>query len=215
MTRLQFLITAGPTIEDIDPVRFLSNRSSGKMGYALARAALSLGHHVTLISGPTALTPPEHCAVIHVRSARDMQTAVLSHLQKADVIIKTAAVADYRPAKIASQKIKKSSETLHLRLIRNPDILKKIGASKRDNQVLIGFAAETQQLIKNAQKKMLEKNLDWIVVNDVSQKSIGFECDENAVTLIHKDGSQKKFGKQSKIKLARELLRVILGNIIC
>lgn len=213
VTSLHFLITAGPTIEDIDPVRFLSNRSSGKMGYALAQAACSLGHTVTLISGPTALMPPKACRLISVRSAIEMKEAVLAHFEKANIIIKTAAVADYRPRKRAPHKIKKTSATLTLRLVRNPDILKIIGRKKRKHQLLIGFAAETQKFLKHAQEKIKKKNLDWIVVNNVSQKEIGFESDDNAVTLIHKDGTQKKFGKQSKVKLARQIVKVVLKRV--
>ena len=210
MSRLQILITAGPTIEDIDPVRFLSNRSSGKMGYALAQSAVKLGHRVTLISGPTALSEPSQCHFIAVRSAQDMATAVFKYAKKADVIIKAAAVADYRAQKVAKQKIKKKSAGLTLKLVRTPDILKMLGQHKRPGQILVGFAAETNQILQNANKKIREKGLDFIVVNDVSQSDIGFEVDNNAVILIDKNGSQKRFKKQSKIKLAEKILEEIL-----
>lgn len=210
MSKLHFLITAGPTVEPIDPVRYLSNRSSGKMGYALARAALKAGHSVTLVSGPTNLIPPEDADVIAVETAREMQKAAMSFAKKADIIIKTAAVADFRPVKTAKHKIKKHDATLLIRLVPNPDILKKLGRSKRKNQILVGFAAETRDLIKNSLKKIREKNLDWIVVNDVSRKDIGFGSNNNAATLIDRDGKKTKLPKQSKDRLAESLIRVIL-----
>lgn len=210
--KLSILITAGPTVEAIDPVRYLTNHSSGKMGYALAKAAVDLGHKVILISGPTGLVPPRGCRVITVESARAMEQAVLKHFAKSQVIIKTAAVADYRPVSIHSQKIKKTGATLMLRLVRNPDILKQLGMRKRADQTLIGFAAETQKLIKNAEKKIYEKNLDWIVLNDVSRKDIGFGSDQNAVTLISKNGLRIAFAKQDKMKLANALLKIILSK---
>lgn len=211
MTKLRFLITAGPTVEPIDPVRFLSNRSSGKMGYALAKAALKEGHSVTLVSGPTYLIPPEDSELIAVETAREMEKAVIRCAKTANVIIKTAAVADFRPVKMAKHKIKKRSASLFIRLVPNPDILKKLGRTKRKNQILVGFAAETRDLIKNSLKKIREKNLDWIVVNDVSRKDIAFGSDNNAATLIDRDGKKVKLPKQSKERLAETLIRTIVS----
>lgn len=209
MTPLNFLITAGPTVEPIDPVRYLSNRSSGKMGYALAKAALKAGHNVTLIAGPTNLTPPDDSEIFAVETAREMQKAVMRFAKKADVIIKTAAVADFRPVKTSKHKIKKSGAELVIRLVPNPDILKMLGKVKRKNQILVGFAAETRDLVKNAVQKIRQKNLDWIVVNDVSRKDIAFGSDNNAATLIAHDGTKTRFAKQSKERLAEGLIRVI------
>lgn len=209
--RLRILVTAGPTVEPIDPVRFLSNRSSGKMGYALAGAAVAAGHDVTLVSGPTCLKPPAGCRFISVKTARDMRVAVSKLFKKTDVVIKAAAVADYRPARPERHKIKKTEDEFVLRLTRNPDILKELGMKKCPGQVLVGFAAETQALLRHALKKMAAKNLDWIVANDVMKKGVGFECDENAATLIARDGSRTKFPRQSKKKLAEALLGKILA----
>lgn len=207
--RLNFLITAGPTFEDIDPVRFLGNRSSGKMGYELAKAAQKNGHRVVLISGPTGLKPPAHCHFITLRSARDMLKTVLKFAPQSDVIIKAAAVADYRPQKTSSQKIKKTATHLTLKLVKNPDILKTLGQRKKSRQILVGFAAETQNLMHHARQKMLKKNLDWIAVNDVSRKDIGFSAEQNEITLMGRDGSLHKFPKQSKAKIARYMIRLL------
>lgn len=209
--RLRILVTAGPTVEAIDPVRYLSNRSSGKMGYALAEAALAAGHDVTLISGPTCLSVPAGCRFIPVKTARDMREAVLRVFPKADLVIKAAAVADYRPAKAEGHKIKKTADEFVLKLVRNPDILKELGGNKRPGQVLVGFAAETRAILRHALGKMRGKNLDWIVVNDVLKKGLGFESDDNAATLIASDGSRTRFPKQSKARLAKALLAAILS----
>src|SRR5437660_2629500 len=179
------LITAGPTREKIDPVRYLTNRSSGRMGYALAEAALRRGARVLLVSGPTSLTPPGAAEVTRVESTEEMRDAVLKLLPQASIVIKTAAVADYRPKSTAGQKIKRKGP-MTLELEATPDILKEL-SSKKTSQIIIGFAAETQNALENARKKLKEKSVDAIVVNDVSRPGIGFDSDRNAVTIITPD----------------------------
>jgi phosphopantothenoylcysteine decarboxylase/phosphopantothenate--cysteine ligase len=176
------LITAGPTREKIDPVRYLTNRSSGKMGYALAEAALRRGARVLLVSGPTTLTPPSAAEAIRVESAEEMRQAVLKLLPQATIVIKTAAVSDYRPKSLASEKIKRSGP-MTLELEPTTDILGEIARHKQ-SQLIIGFAAETQNALENARKKLASKSLDAIVVNDVSREGVGFDSDRNAVTII-------------------------------
>jgi phosphopantothenoylcysteine decarboxylase/phosphopantothenate--cysteine ligase len=176
------LITAGPTREKIDPVRYLTNRSSGRMGYALAEAALRRGARVLLVSGPTALTPPGGAEVTPVESAEQMRLAVLKLLPEATIVIKTAAVADYRPKSAAEQKIKRKG-SMSLELEPTADILAEIARSK-SSQTIIGFAAETENVLENARKKLVSKALDAIVVNDVSRDGVGFDSDRNAVTII-------------------------------
>lgn len=210
MTKLRFLITAGPTQEPIDPVRYLSNYSSGKMGYALAEAALQKGHHVTLISGPTSLVKPTKAHVIPVTTALEMHRAVMKHYRKADVIIKTAAVADYRPVKQAKQKIKKSKKGITLKLVRNPDILFELGTRKHKNQILVGFAAETRQIHRNALHKLKKKNCDWIVLNNVARKGIGFGSDYNKVFLLSQKGRMIPLPRMTKKNLASKIINVIL-----
>jgi phosphopantothenoylcysteine decarboxylase/phosphopantothenate--cysteine ligase len=176
------LITAGPTREKIDPVRYLTNRSSGRMGYALAEAALRRGARVLLVSGPTALTPPGAAEVTRVESAEEMRRTVLDLLPQATIVIKTAAVSDYRPKTAASQKIKRSG-LMTLELEPTQDILREVSRHKQ-SQVIVGFAAETQNALENARKKLASKSLDAIVVNDVSREGVGFDSDRNAVTII-------------------------------
>ena len=177
------LITTGPTREKIDPVRYLTNRSSGRMGYAVAEAALRRGARVLLVSGPTALTPPGAAEVTHVESAEEMRQAVLRLLPQATIVIKTAAVSDYRPKSPAAQKIKRSGGPMTLELEPTVDILSEITRHKQ-SQLIIGFAAETQNALENARKKLASKSLDAIVVNDVSREGVGFDSDRNAVTII-------------------------------
>ena len=179
------LITAGPTREKIDPVRYITNRSSGRMGYALAEAALRRGAHVLLISGPTNIVPPGAAEFTRVETAEQMREAVLTQLPQATVVIKTAAVSDYRPKSVASQKIKRSGPT-SLELEPTADILAEL-ASKKTNQIVVGFAAETQDALENARKKLSRKSLDAIVVNDVSREGVGFDSDRNAVHIITHD----------------------------
>jgi phosphopantothenoylcysteine decarboxylase / phosphopantothenate---cysteine ligase len=179
------LITAGPTREKIDPVRYLTNRSSGRMGYSLAEAAVRRGARVLLVSGPTSLTPPGAAEVTRVESTEEMRDAVLRFLPQASIVIKTAAVADYRPKSTAGQKIKRTGP-MTLELEATPDILKEL-SSKKTSQIIVGFAAETENVLENARQKLLAKNLDAIVVNDVSREGIGFDSDRNAVTIISRD----------------------------
>ena len=179
------LITAGPTREKIDPVRYLTNRSSGRMGYALAEAAFRRGARVLLVSGPTALTPPPSAELTRVESTEQMRDAVLNLLPQATIVIKTAAVCDYRPKSTAGQKMKRKGP-MTLELEPTPDILKDISL-KRGTQVLVGFAAETENVLENARQKLVSKNLDAIVVNDVSREGVGFDTERNAVTIITRD----------------------------
>lgn len=200
------LVTAGPTREELDPVRYLSNYSSGKMGYAIARAARRRGARVILVSGPTALAAPPGVDLVPVVSARQMREAVLARLAEATVVIKSAAVADYRPAERSEQKIKKGKGMeLILPLEKNPDILAELGERKTD-QLLIGFAAETTDLLGNARKKLEAKNLDLIVANDVSRKDAGFDVDTNAVRLLYRDGRSEELPLLSKDEVAQQLL---------
>jgi phosphopantothenoylcysteine decarboxylase / phosphopantothenate---cysteine ligase len=179
------LITAGPTREKIDPVRYITNRSSGRMGYAIAEAALRRGAHVLLISGPTNIVPPGAAEFTRVETAEQMREAVLKQLPQATIVIKTAAVSDYRPKSVATQKIKRSGPT-SLELEPTADILAEL-ASRKTNQIVVGFAAETQDALENARKKLSRKSLDAIVVNDVSREGVGFDSDRNAVHIITHD----------------------------
>ena len=183
------MINAGATCEDIDPVRFITNRGTGRMGYALAEEALERGAEVVLVSGPSNLSPPHGCEFISVRSADEMCRVMLGRQDDVDAVIGAAAVGDFVPLNAYSQKIKKevSAETFFLELGLTPDIIKTLGQSKKDKQVIVGFAAETENVIENARKKMVDKNLDFIVANDVTLKGAGFEVDTNIITLITKD----------------------------
>ena len=202
------LITAGPTIEDIDDVRYLTNRSSGKMGYALAQAAISRGAEVTLISGPVHITPPAGAKVINIRSAKSMKEAVLEHAASADIIIKAAAVADYTPKTKYDGKIKKSGD-MTLELTRTVDIMAELGKLK-SHQILVGFAAEAADLINNAQGKLEKKNMDLICANDISRSDIGFAGDQNALSLLFRDGRTEQINKCSKQEAADLILDAIL-----
>lgn len=208
MAGKQVVVTAGGTREDIDPVRYISNRSSGKMGFAMAKAAKLRGADVVLISGPVNLEPPCGVKYIQVASAREMRKSVLDHYPNADVVIKAAAVADYRAANLEQQKIKKDSNDFELRLIKNPDILKELGEQKQQ-QVLVGFAAETEELLQNARVKLVKKNLDLIVANDVTHKDAGFNADTNIVTLLYPDGRSQELPVMSKEILAHKILEVV------
>ncbi|MDI1315422.1 phosphopantothenoylcysteine decarboxylase [Prosthecobacter sp.] len=203
---MRLLITAGPTREPIDPVRFLSNRSSGRMGYALAEAASKAGHEVLLISGPVSILPPANVELIRVETAREMFDAVRIHLPGCTAAIFSAAVADYRPAHTASQKIKKSATTLTLELERTEDILGSVRSHFAFTGFLVGFAAETENLIAHAQDKLSRKGCDLIIANDVSQPGIGFDSAENEVTLCLPGGQTIPLPRQSKTTLARELI---------
>jgi phosphopantothenoylcysteine decarboxylase/phosphopantothenate--cysteine ligase len=201
----KLLITAGPTREELDPIRFLSNHSSGKMGYAIARAAYRRGAKVTLVTGPTCLEAPYGVETVCSVSAGEMREAVLRHFVDSTVIIKAAAVADYRPGLRADKKIKKSDKTLTLTFVKNPDILSEL-AKLKEERVLVGFAAETDNLAKNAGKKLVEKNLDMVVANDVSQAGAGFDVDTNRVTLLLRDGSEENLPLMQKEELADVIL---------
>jgi phosphopantothenoylcysteine decarboxylase / phosphopantothenate---cysteine ligase len=177
------LVTAGPTYEPIDPVRFLGNRSSGKMGYAVAEMAIRRGARVVLISGPTALKPPAVAEFVSVETAEQMRQAVMERFPDATIVIKTAAVSDFRPTKAAGQKIKRE-KGISLELEPTGDILAELGATKFPKHIIIGFAAETENLIENARKKLTKKNVDAIVLNDVSRTDIGFGSEKNAITIV-------------------------------
>ena len=205
----KILITAGPTREPIDPVRFISNPSSGKMGFAVARAAEYRGAKVTLITGPTNLLDPNNVAVIRVNTAKEMARAVFDNLEQSDIIIKTAAVSDYRPKDYAEQKLKKEKDELVLSLEKTQDILKEIGRNKKE-QILVGFAAETEQLERYAEQKLIEKNLDIIVGNIVGHPDSGFGADTNTVTLFYKDGTKENLSNMPKDEVANLLLDRIL-----
>ncbi len=201
----RILVTAGPTQEPLDPVRFISNPSSGKMGYAIARIAEHRGADVTLIAGPVNLPKPYKVEVIRVRTAAEMADAVFQRFDNADVIVKTAAVSDYRPHTTAPQKIKKGEEELILKLVKNQDILKELGRRKT-NQILVGFAAETQSLEKHAGEKLEKKNLDIIVGNLVNIPASGFQTDTNKVTLFFRNGTQEDLPVMEKEEVAQILL---------
>ncbi|MBW2572349.1 MAG: bifunctional phosphopantothenoylcysteine decarboxylase/phosphopantothenate--cysteine ligase CoaBC [Deltaproteobacteria bacterium] len=205
----KILVTSGPTRESVDPVRFISNPSSGKMGFAVARAAEYRGGEVTLITGPTHLPDPNNVKVIQIQTASEMAQAVFDNMDHSDIIIKTAAVSDYRPKDPATQKIKKEKGELVLYLERTQDILKEIGMRKKD-QILVGFAAETENLEQHAEKKRVEKNLDIIVGNIVGEPSSGFGADTNKVTLFFKEGTQEPLPVMGKDAVAHILLDRIL-----
>ncbi len=202
---VKMLITAGPTVEAIDPVRFISNYSSGKQGYAIAQAAVNAGAEVTLVSGPTNLAPPSGVRMIAVQSAHDMFDAVHAEVADQNVVIGVAAVADYRPAEQARQKLKKKSDKMHLVLDQNPDIIASVAALK-NKPLVVGFAAETEQPIEHARAKRVRKGLDAIVVNDVSKQDIGFNSDYNSATLIWAQG-ELALPFQTKDELAMSLIR--------
>jgi phosphopantothenoylcysteine decarboxylase/phosphopantothenate--cysteine ligase len=207
----KILVTSGPTREPVDPVRFISNPSSGKMGFAVARAAEYRGGAVTLITGPTHLPDPNNVKVIRIQTAREMARAVFENVEHSDIIIKTAAVSDYRPKDPATQKIKKEKGERVLYLERTQDILKEIGRRKKD-QILVGFAAETENLEQHAETKRVEKNLDIIVGNIIGEPSSGFGADTNKVTLFYKDGTQEPLPVMGKDAVAHILLDRILKS---
>ena len=203
------LVTAGPTREKIDPVRFITNYSTGKMGYAIAKEASNMGADVTLVSGPTLLADPENTTVIRVESADEMYQAVMGLYSNIDIVIKTAAVADYRPKVIATHKTKKQNGNMTIELERTKDILKELG-EKKEHQFLVGFAAETQNIEAYAQKKLQDKNLDMIVANNILDPHAGFGTDTNIVTIYKKDGQCLALPVLSKKEVAIRLLEEIL-----
>lgn len=199
------LVTAGPTREAVDPVRFISNHSTGKMGYAIARAASLRGARVILVSGPVSIEPPLFAELVPVVSAEDMYNAVMKYKDDADIIIKSAAVADYTPVAVSSEKIKKQDGDMRIELKRTRDILKELGQSRRENQFICGFAMETENLIENAVKKLESKNVDMIVANSLKTEGAGFGTDTNVVTLITKDG-KTELPLMSKDEVAMKIL---------
>lgn len=206
---MKYLISAGPTREKIDPVRFLSNRSTGKMGYALAEAARDAGHQVTLVSGPVSLTPPGGMTFVGVESAAEMAEAVKSRAVDADVVIMSAAVADYRPVQVFIDKMKKSEGNLILELERTEDILAALGKTKPPKQMLVGFAAETRDVLDYARDKLRRKNLDWIIANDVSKPGQGFASETNAVTMIPACGDVIEMPLQEKKEIALKIIAIL------
>lgn len=201
---VKVLVTAGPTREPLDPVRFISNPSSGKMGYALAEEARDRGADVVLVSGPTALEAPAGVRVVRVDTAEEMREAVLREFPDTRVVIKAAAVSDYRPAAVAPEKIKKEKETITVELVRNPDILQELGERKGD-RILVGFAAETHDLLRHAREKMARKHLDLVVANDVTRPGAGFAVDTNLTRILAPDGSVEELPLLSKREVARYL----------
>lgn len=203
------IVTAGPTISPIDPVRYITNRSTGKMGYAIAREARDRGAEVTLISGPTNLRPPVGMEVINVNTNEEMLKAILYKYENSDIIIKSAAVADYKAKEYSNKKIKKAEGDLGLVFERDNDILKTLG-ERKTNQVLVGFAAESNDLLENAEGKLKRKNLDYIVANDITSKDTGFASDDNKVVILGRDGERIHLDKMTKGQVAKELFDIIV-----
>jgi len=212
---INILITSGPTCEDIDPVRFISNRSTGKMGYAIAREAAARGAEVIIVSGPTSQPVPPGVTCYNARSARDMYAEVLKHYDDCQVVIGAAAVADYRPEECADHKIKKQNDDLVICLTRNPDILGSLGENKGQH-LLVGFAAETQDLLKNGAAKIKKKNLDLLIANDVTMAGAGFAADTNVVSIMHRNGEVESLPLLSKKEVATTILdqvALLLNNV--
>ena len=206
---MKFVITAGPTREPLDPVRYLSNRSSGKMGYAVAAAALEEKHEVILISGPVAIVPPAGAELVRVVTGEEMFEAVKAQLAGCDVLVMCAAVCDYKPAHVAEQKLPKQRRPFSLALVPARDILASLTSLPHDCFV-VGFAAETQELERNAARKLAEKNCDLMVANDVSQSDLGMEAEENEVVIFSPNDAPKRLPRTKKTELARTLLKIIL-----
>lgn len=203
------LITAGPTREPLDPVRYISNYSSGKMGYAIAEAAVKRGANVTLISGPTHLMPPKDCNVIHVTTTEEMYNKVLENFDTCDIVIKAAAPSDYRPKTVLPSKIKKYDHTLSIEFVSNPDILKELGMRKQ-HQILVGFAAESDRELEYGKEKLEKKNLDMICINNILKDKVGFGHDTNQIEILKKSGEQKTLPLMSKIELSHKILDEVL-----
>jgi phosphopantothenoylcysteine decarboxylase/phosphopantothenate--cysteine ligase len=203
------LVTAGPTCEDIDPVRYLTNRSSGRMGYAVARAAVARGASVILVSGPASLEPPAGAAFVPVRSAEDMSRAVRAHLEQSSIVVMAAAVADYRPAIREPQKIKRGQPAVALAMELTPDILAEIGPRK-GHRIIVGFAAETERVAEHARRKLAAKPVDLIVANDVTAPGAGFDVDTNVVTLFSRDGREQELPRLTKREVANHILDEVL-----
>ncbi len=206
---MKFLVTAGPTREAIDPVRFISNRSSGKMGYAVAAAARAAGHRVRLVSGPVALDPPAGIRPVRVISAADLLAAVDRHLDWCDVLVMAAAVADWRPKRPARRKLKKAAGPPRIEWEPAPDILRAVAPRKKSTQLFCGFAAETNPSAREARRKLRDKNLDLLALNDVSQPGRGFEADRNALDVFTTDGRVHRIPPASKLRCAHRLVALI------
>ena len=204
------LVTAGPTCEAIDPVRYITNHSSGKMGYALAKAARNAGAEVTLVSGKTSLDPIANVNMIYIESAKDMADAVLPRQKEMDLMILAAAVADYTPLDTAKEKIHKSDGNMKLELGRTTDILKTLGENKKPGQILVGFSMETEDLIRNSKRKLASKNCDFIIANSIREEGAGFGTDTNIVTILSED-SEIELGLLSKDETAEQILRAVTG----
>ncbi len=209
LSGLKVLVSAGPTQEAMDPVRFISNHSSGKQGYAIAECARDMGADVTLVSGPVALKAPEGIRTIQIESARDMEREILKAFPGSDFTIMAAAIADYRPKVIADQKIKKSGDSMNVELVRNPDILRELGRQKKEGQILCGFAMETQNLDENARVKLESKNCDMLIANNLKTEGAGFQTDTNIVSLLKKDRTEH-LPQMSKKELGRRILEEML-----
>ena len=209
---MRFLVTAGPTREPIDPVRYISNRSSGKMGYAIAGAAVEAGHDVILISGPVNLARPAAAKFVSVSSSDEMFEAVQQHADESDVCVLCAAVADYRPAKVSPLKIQKHAEKFSVELIRTRDILDSLGHRQDRDFLLVGFAAETNDVEENAARKLREKNCDIIIANDVSGTNSAMESDVNEVTILFRDATRQRISRAPKKIIARELLKIFVNS---
>lgn len=207
---LRVLVTAGPTEEPLDPVRFLTNKSSGKMGVAVCRRAAARGASVTLVTGPLKVAPPEGVKTVPVRTAQEMHDRVMELFPEFEVVIKAAAVADFRPEVVQDTKIKKDNMARSIRFVKNPDILKALGKMKRKDQILVGFAAETGDVLENARTKLRAKNLDLLVLNDVSKPGAGFDCDTNIVRFLHRSGKEEQMDIMSKEKVADHILDRVL-----
>lgn len=211
LSGIKVLVTAAGTIEPIDPVRYIGNRSSGRMGYALAEEAVARGAEVVLVSGPSALKPPSGLKqFVSVETAAEMREVVLREAETSRIVIKAAAVADYHPKHVSEQKIKKNDEELSIRLEKNPDILKELGQRKRPEQILVGFAAETQNLLQYAREKIEKKNLDFIVANDVTKPGAGFNTTTNIVKIIARDGSIEEVPLMTKREIAKRIFDYVL-----
>ena len=211
LSGVKVLVTAAGTIEPIDPVRYIGNRSSGRMGYALAEEAVARGAEVVLVSGPSALKPPSGLKkFVSVETAAEMREAVLREAETSCIVIKAAAVADYHPKHVSGQKIKKNDEELSILLEKNPDILKELGQRKRPEQILVGFAAETQNLLQYAREKIEKKNLDFIVANDVTKPGAGFNTTTNTVKIIAQDGSIEEVPLMTKREIAKRIFDCVL-----
>lgn len=203
------LVSAGPTISPIDPVRYLTNRSTGKMGYAIAEEARDRGAEVVLVSGPTNLNPPKNVRIINIKTNEEMKNEIFNNFEWADIVIKSAAVADYKPKEYSKEKIKKGEGDLNICLTRDNDILKSLGDIKT-HQVLVGFAAESNDVLKNAEKKLKNKNLDFIVANDITSSDTGFGSEDNKVVIISKNNEKLELEKMSKKEVASNIFDMIL-----